>query len=749
MADAQTEKAPASAPGRANPRLVALHRSVRAAIVNPSIFAITLLVFRDLQVATFAVFGCFALLVMADFGGRRPARAVAYVSATIAGAALIALGTWVSANAAVGSVVMLAVGFTVAFAGVFGGYLAAAQSALLLAFVLAVAIPGPVSAIPARMAGWLLAGAASTLAGLFLWPWFERIALRKHAADACLAVADLIVALRRLNSTEDQLNPLQAAARTAVQSMRSEYARTAMRPAGPTRRDRAFVELMTELEQIVDLTERPFYEQRPSSRPCIDEGDQLTEAVTAALRASAAALTGGAGPDIAAIEIARREHRAALDRWAGDELRRGRPPEEVLQGIDVDHTLRVAAYLAIALSANAVISAGGRPPEDGIALPASIPQLEGPRGTAIRVARTLRTHLDPSSTVLHGSLRTAVGLALSVFLARTLGLSHAFWVVLGTLTVLRSNALGTGRTTVEAMLGSVIGFVAGGLFAVLAGNDTVLMWIAMPIAIFLASYAASAIGFVAGQAAFTVTVIIIFNLISPAGWQVGLVRIEDVAIGTAISVVVGVLLWPRGARRDVSRATSSLYRAVIEYLHDAFDAVLGVETAATVAPVRAAVLRARLRAGEAFDVFLNERGAKRLEPATVGRLVAAGRQALLAGDLLLYIATDLGYRATSCPEGAAAVREQVGVLLTGLTHLADELAGDGADAVPLERPSLDALNLAALTCMRDAGNDGGSTSGAMAVVIAGEWVENLGRLTADLEQPVAAAVGAAEIHWWR
>jgi hypothetical protein len=742
-------KSPSNAPeARANPRVVALHRSVRAAVVNPAVFAVTLLVFRNLQVATFAVFGCFALLVMADFGGRRPARAVAYVSATLAGAALIALGTWVSANAAVGSVIMLAVGFTVAFAGVFGGYLAAAQSALLLAFVLAVAIPGPVSAIPARMAGWLLAGAVSTLAGLFLWPWFERIALHKRAADACLAVADLIVALRR-SGTEDQLPALRTTALTAVQSMRSEYTRTAMRPAGPTRRDRAFVELMTELEQIVDLTERPFYEQGPSSRPCIDEGKRLSEAVTTALRASAAVLMGGPGPDTAAIEVARREHRAALDRWAGDELRRGRAPEEVLQGIDVDHTLRVVAYLAIALSANAVISAGGHPPEEGIALPASIPQLEGPRGTAIRMARTLRTHLDPSSTVLHGSLRTAFGLALSVFLARTLGLSHAFWVVLGTLTVLRSNALGTGRSTLEALLGSVIGFVAGGLFAVLAGNDTVLMWIAMPIAIFFASYAASAIGFVTGQAAFTMAVIIIFNLISPAGWQVGLVRIEDVAIGTGISVAIGVLLWPRGARRDVTRATASLYRAVVAYLHEAFDAVLGVDTTATVAPARAAVLRARLRAGEAFDVFLNERGAKPLAPATVGRLVAAGRQALLAGDLLLYIATDLGYRATSCPDGAAAVREQAGLLLAGMTHLADELAGAPRNGVPVARPSLEALNKAAATCMRDAGNDGTSTHGAMAVVIAGEWVENLGRLAADLEQPVAAAVDAAEIHWWR
>jgi hypothetical protein len=396
-----------------------------------------------------------------------------------------------------------------------------------------------------------------------------------------------------------------------------------------------------------------------------------------------------------------------------------------------------------------VVGAGGCPPEDGIALPAAIPQLEGARGTAIRIARTLRTHLDPSSTVLHGSLRTALGLALSVFLARSLGLSHAFWVVLGTLTVLRSNALGTGRSTLEALLGSVLGFVAGGLFAVIAGNDTVLMWIAMPIVIFFASYAASAIGFVAGQAAFTVAVIIIFNLISPAGWQVGLVRIEDVAIGTGISVVVGVLLWPRGARRDVTRATASLYRAVIAYLREAFDAVLSVDTTATVAPVRAAVLRARLRAGEAFDVFLNERGAKPLDPAGVGRLVAAGRQALLAGDLLLYIATDLGYRATTCPDGAAAVRAQVDVLLAGMNHLADELAGGSKSGAAVERPSLEALNQAAVTCMTDAGNDGTSTRGAMAVVIAGEWVQNLGRLAADLEQPVAAAMDAAEVHWWR
>ena len=544
-----TSPAAPSAPG--HPRMVALHRSVRAAVVIPATFSVTLLVIRDLQLATFSVFGCFALLVMADFGGRRPARAAAYLTTTLAGAVLIVLGTLVSPNAAVGAAVMLVVGFVLSFAGVFGGYVAAAPTALSLAFVLSVSIPATLSQVPGRVAGWMLAGAVATLAGVFIWPWFEHVTLRRRAADACVAVAELVAAQRQ-RSAPDHVDQLTGAARAAVSAIRAEYSRTAMRPAAPTRRHRAFVELVTELEQVIDVSERPFHTPNQSYRPCIDEGERLAAAVGAALGGSAAVLTGdGPPPDIRAVDEARRAHRAALDRWAVDELRSGRAPEEVLQGIDADHTLRVIAYLTMALSANATLAVGGRP-EDSVPLPAAIPRLEGYSGTAIRAATTIRTHLNPSSTILHSSVRVGVGLALSVLLARTIGLSHAFWVVLGTLSVLRSNALSTGRTTVQALGGSVIGVVAGGLFAALAGNNPTVMWIALPLVIFAASYAAGAIGFVAGQAAFTLTVILIFNLIAPAGWQVGLVRIEDVAVGTGISVVVGLLLWPRGARRDLA-----------------------------------------------------------------------------------------------------------------------------------------------------------------------------------------------------
>src|SRR4029078_7724850 len=73
------------------------------------------------------------------------------------------------------------------------------------------------------------------------------------------------------------------------------------------------------------------------------------------------------------------------------------------------------------------------------------------------------------------------------------------------------------------------------------------LWAVLPVAVLLAAYAPRAISFAAGQAGFTVVLFVLFNISQPVGWRVGLVRIEDVAIGFAISLGVGLLFWPRGA----------------------------------------------------------------------------------------------------------------------------------------------------------------------------------------------------------
>ncbi|HEX9096410.1 MAG TPA: hypothetical protein VF990_09940 [Candidatus Dormibacteraeota bacterium] len=55
----------------------------------------------------------------------------------------------------------------------------------------------------------------------------------------------------------------------------------------------------------------------------------------------------------------------------------------------------------------------------------------------------------------------------------------------------------------------------------------------------------------------------------------------------------------------------------------------------------------------------------------------------------------------------------------------------------------------ALDCLRRWRNDDRAGRGAMAVVIAGEWVENVARQEDDLQRPVAGAVEAARTPWWR
>jgi len=713
-----------------DPGFAALRRAARAAIVIPLVFAFAELVLRQPQSLVFVVFGCFSLLVISDFGGLRRPRAIAYLVATVVGAVLVALGTLASSSPWLAAAVMLVVGFVISFSLVLGGYAAAANVGMLLAFVIAVTLPGSADVIPARVGGWVLAGLVSTLAAVALWPGFERIVVHHLAAKALPAIADLVDGMQKQRGKGDLL---QEIARLKVDAARSGYATMAKRPFGPGRRERAFAQLLVELDRIVEVVERPFNKHEPALRSGLVETDQLVNSVTSSLRSSAEVLTGGSPPDLDSIDSAREQHRVARDRWAAEQLRTGRPAEQVLDALDFEDTIRVVSYLAFSLSGNAITASGTTPDAND---------------TAVDVLRTIRTHLESPSTVLQGSLRVAIGLALAVWVARSFGFSHGFWVVLGTIQVLRSNALGTGRTIILAVLGNVLGVAVGGLFAAVAGNHPTLMWIAFPIAVFGAAYAATTIGFMLSQAAFTINLIVVFNLISPAGWQVGLVRIEDLIVGALISLLVGLLLWPQGARRELARGLGSVYRSLDPYLAQAFDRVLGFEAVTPPDSIRQVVLRARDRAGETFETFTTERGVRPSEQEAAAFLLSSANHLILAGDLLGVIARVMGYSASGRGEGGREVREQVRRMLSKYRGLADRLS---LSDVQEQEPdvSIEALREAELSCLRRWQTNPELGRGAMAVVMAGEWAQNLASLETDLEDAVSTAVDAARKPWWR
>ena len=174
-------------------------------------------------------------------------------------------------------------------------------------------------------------------------------------------------------------------------------------------------------------------------------------------------------------------------------------------------------------------------------------------------------HASMESVWLRNSLRGAVALAAAVCIGQLVDVHNAYWIVLGTLSVLRSHALGTGSSVLEAVAGTLAGILLGGVIVAVTGTNEVLLWVLLPFAVFAAAWAPRAVSFLAGQAAFSLLVLILFNLLEPIGWRIGIVRAEDVLIGCAVSLVVGLLLWPRGATAVLRGAVRASYEASIAY----------------------------------------------------------------------------------------------------------------------------------------------------------------------------------------
>jgi hypothetical protein len=237
------------------------------------------------------------------------------------------------------------------------------------------------------------------------------------------------------------------------------------------------------------------------------------------------------------------------------------------------------------------------------------------------------------------SLRAAVAIAAAVAVADLSGVQHGFWVVLGTLSVLRTSAAATGSTAWRGLAGTVVGFVVGAALLTAIGTGQPALWAVFPVAILIAAYAPGTTPFLVGQAAFTVTVVVLFNLLAPIGWTVGLLRIEDVAIGCGVSFVVGVLFWPRGVQAVVADDLADAFRSGATYLAQAVDWALSelmVPPAAAVAANGAA-----LRLDDAVRGFLTDQGSKRLSKEDLWTLVNASTRLRLTAHTLAGLRTQV------------------------------------------------------------------------------------------------------------
>ncbi|HEX2810844.1 MAG TPA: hypothetical protein VHN80_32160, partial [Kineosporiaceae bacterium] len=321
---------------------VALRRAARTAIVMPAMFALGGKVIGVAEIATFAAFGSFAMLMLVDFRGPVRERAQAQAALGLTGAVLVFLGTLASRNIWLAAVAMTLVGFAVIFAGVVSSVLAAATSSLLLAFILPVTLAAPFSVVPARLAGWGMAAVAAVVAVAVLWPAPTREPLRAAAGSACRGLAgrlrsEVVYVLSDHDPTlvPDRDRAVEAADQ-AVGAVHRVFLATPYRPTGLSTTDRAIVRLVDELSwlnAIVGQSAQPARSAQPAAGSTVNRTvcDVKLAACTVLERAAdLLEVTGGDTDDLHAAMTALSEALIRAEQAATDDLpvgRQARPPE--------------------------------------------------------------------------------------------------------------------------------------------------------------------------------------------------------------------------------------------------------------------------------------------------------------------------------------------------------------------------------------------------------------------------------------
>jgi hypothetical protein len=495
----------------------------------------------------------------------------------------------------------------------------------LFAWVLPIASAGGSAVLPSRLEGWWLASVAGTVAVLALSPRSPGDRLRAQAAKLAGLLADQVDAAVH----GGEVNP--AATKAAGHELMNAFVATPYRPTGLAAADQGLANLIHVLDWCTTLVlDASDGHLDLAGAPAADR--ELLTLSGHGLRQVAAVMFGQQTRlDIEPVWHGRLASAHDLNLPAGD-------PESAVRRADYAYHAQAIGIATSAAMGEALIAARLATPAQVAVqrrrwladLPEAAMQPPDGRlaaiqaawaGVATRAFGTVSTHASLRSVWFRNSARGAVALTAAVAIAKLTDVQHAFWVVLGTLSVLRTSAAATGATALRALVGQFLGFAIGAALLVGIGTSPAALWIAFPLAVLVAAYTPGTAPFAAGQAAFTVTIVVLYNVLAPAGWRVGLLRLEDVAIGCAVSLVVGYLFWPRGVSSVVGDNLAECFRSGSDYLADAASWALGDRAQR---PERAAAtVAAGNRLDEAVRGYLTEQGSKRLSKTDLWILIMA------------------------------------------------------------------------------------------------------------------------------
>ncbi|WP_445633146.1 FUSC family protein [Nostoc sp. DSM 114161] len=176
---------------------------------------------------------------------------------------------------------------------------------------------------------------------------------------------------------------------------------------------------------------------------------------------------------------------------------------------------------------------------------------------------TLRNNFTFDSVLFRHALRLALVTTVAELLASVLQLPRGYWITLTALVALKPNFGGTSETTVQRVIGTILGGIIG-IGVILLVKNQLANGVCFLLLVFTAMSVRS-LSYSIFTILLTPAIILLLNLISAGDWKIGILRIVDSLAGGVLALLGSYLLFPRWERQQLPAQLEKTIRANLAY----------------------------------------------------------------------------------------------------------------------------------------------------------------------------------------
>ncbi|KAF3886966.1 MULTISPECIES: FUSC family protein [Nostocales] len=187
----------------------------------------------------------------------------------------------------------------------------------------------------------------------------------------------------------------------------------------------------------------------------------------------------------------------------------------------------------------------------------------------------LRNNFTFDSVLFRHALRLALITTFAELLASLLQLPRGYWITLTALVALKPNFGGTSETTVQRVIGTILGGIIGMALVLLIKNPLAIA-VCFLVLVF-AAMSVRALSYSLFITLLTPAIVVLLNVISAGGWKVGVLRIFDSLVGGVLALLGSYLLFPSWERQQLPVQLEKTIRANLAYFQQVIANYLHLE----------------------------------------------------------------------------------------------------------------------------------------------------------------------------